>query len=49
LKERLLTRAEIIQRRLEGERKKLEEAHEKLSRRLDMANDNKKGEEDYEK
>jgi len=27
LKERLLTRAEIIQRRLEGERKKLEEAH----------------------
>ena len=27
LKERLLTRAEIIQRRLENERKNLEEAH----------------------
>jgi hypothetical protein len=27
LKERLLTRAEIIQRRLEDERKKLEQAH----------------------
>lgn len=49
LKERLLTRAEIIQRRLENERKKLEDAHEKLSRRLDLSYDNKKGEEDYEK
>lgn len=49
MKERLLTRAEIIQRRLENERKKLEDAHEKLSRRLDLSYDNKKGEEDYEK
>ena len=30
LKERLLTRAEIIQRRLENERKNLEEAHVSL-------------------
>lgn len=49
LKERLLTRAEIIQRRLEEERRKLESAHEKLSRRLDLQYDSKKGEEDYEK
>lgn len=49
MKERLLTRAEIIQRRLEEERRKLESAHEKLSRRLDLQYDSKKGEEDYEK
>jgi exonuclease VII small subunit len=33
LKERLLTRAEIIQRRLETEQKNLDEAYQKLKRR----------------
>jgi len=36
LKERLLTRAEIIQRRLEEERRKLELAHDRLNKRLDL-------------
>lgn len=49
LKERLLTRAEIIQRRLEEERSKLELAHDKLQRRMDIQHDGAKGEEDYEK
>lgn len=35
LKERLLTRAEIIQRRLEQEQKKLEEAYQNLKRKGD--------------
>jgi len=49
LKERLLTRAEIIQRRLEAERTRLENAHDNLSRRLDVTYGDKKGEDDYEK
>ena len=39
LKERLLTRAEIIQRRLEAETKELENAFNNLKRKGDSANE----------
>ena len=40
LKERLLTRAEIIQRRLEDEQKKLEAAYQRLKRKGDTFGQN---------